>query len=102
MGWIIRLDDQDFEQKDRLQSVQTHLIIGCHLVRLWPDSHLLSGPFWVPPGLFAKKWILLDVDVVKTPVRTLVISYKTADGTTYVAPLRLQGLSRLRHRRNVR
>jgi hypothetical protein len=31
----------------------------------FPSSHLLSLPFAVPPGLFAKKWILLN-----TPERT--------------------------------
>lgn len=27
---------------------------------LYPDSHLLSGPFSVPPGLFVKRWVLIN------------------------------------------
>jgi len=29
-------------------------------VAIFPDSHLLAGPFAVPPNLFAKKWVLLN------------------------------------------
>ena len=29
-------------------------------VKLFPSSHLLGGPFGVPPGLFVKRWVVLN------------------------------------------
>lgn len=43
---------------------------------IFPGSHLMAGRFVVPPGLFAKKWILLDVS--------------GADGAISVEALRLK------------
>jgi len=50
----------------------------------YPDQHLLTTPFRVPPGLFAKRWILLA-----TPdnppggcVDSMILSYETSDHAT--------------------
>ncbi len=28
--------------------------------KIFPETHLMAGPFLIPPGLFAKKWVLLN------------------------------------------
>jgi hypothetical protein len=38
----------------------TEAIDGAQAVPMFPDTHLLAGPFSVPPGLFTKKWVLLN------------------------------------------
>jgi hypothetical protein len=50
----------------------------------YPDQHLLTTPFRIPPGLFAKRWILLS-----TPdnppggcVDSMILSYETSDHLT--------------------
>jgi hypothetical protein len=50
----------------------------------YPEQHLLSVPFSVPPGLFIKRWILLS-----TPdnppggcIDSMVLSYETSDHAT--------------------
>jgi hypothetical protein len=50
----------------------------------YPDQHLLTVPFPVPPGLFTKRWILLS-----TPdkprggcVDSMILSYQTSDHDT--------------------
>jgi hypothetical protein len=50
----------------------------------YPDQHLLSVPFSIPPGLFIKRWILLS-----TPdnppggcIDSMVLSYETSDHAT--------------------
>jgi hypothetical protein len=50
----------------------------------YPDQHLLTVPFSIPPGLFVKRWILLS-----TPdnppggcVDSMVLSYETSDHST--------------------
>jgi hypothetical protein len=50
----------------------------------YPEQHLLTTPFRVPPGLFAKRWILLS-----TPdnppggcVDSMILSYETSDHAT--------------------
>jgi hypothetical protein len=50
----------------------------------FPESHVLSLPFGVPPGLFSKKWILLNTrpraDV--GCVRSMLLDYQTENGQT--------------------
>jgi hypothetical protein len=48
-------------------------------VRPLPSTHLLAVPFGVPPGLFAKKWVLLNTRGSTTPcVRRMLIDYDVA------------------------
>lgn len=51
-------------------------------VEPYPESHLLSGPFSVGPGLFAKKWIVLETspDVTRACVERLRVSYRVQSG----------------------
>lgn len=45
-------------------------------VHVLPQSHLLSIPFAVPPGLFTKKWILLQTRSLTSPcISSLLIDY---------------------------
>lgn len=50
----------------------------------YPDQHLLSTPFRVPPGLFTKRWILLSTP--NNPpggcINTMILSYETSDHQT--------------------
>jgi len=50
-------------------------------VAMFPDSHLLAGPFAVPPNLFAKKWVLLNTkDGNNVPcIDRLVLTYEFED-----------------------
>ena len=47
------------------------------------DSHLLAVPFSVPPGLFIKKWVLLQSDsaAVTRPLSSAILTYRFADET---------------------
>lgn len=50
----------------------------------YPDQHLLTVPFSVPPGLFTKRWILLSTPD-KPPggcVDSMIVSYETHDHET--------------------
>lgn len=51
-------------------------------VPLFPDTHLLSVPFAVPPGLFSKKWILLNTPSAGPAacVKAMLIEYETERG----------------------
>jgi hypothetical protein len=43
---------------------------------IFPDTHLLSGPFAVPPSLFVKKWITLGTPGGDSPcVSSMTLSY---------------------------
>jgi hypothetical protein len=43
---------------------------------IFPETHLLSGPFAVPPSLFVKKWITLGTPGSDTPcVSSMTLSY---------------------------
>jgi len=63
----------------------------------YPDQHLLTTPFRIPPGLFANRWILLSTpyDPPGGCVDTMTISYETSDHQTARAlvPIRLPGSS---------
>jgi hypothetical protein len=49
-------------------------------VRTLPSTYLLSVPFSIPPGLFAKKWIVLGTHDRRTPcVRALLLEYELQD-----------------------
>jgi len=49
-------------------------------VRVMPQSHLLNVPFAVPPGLFAKKWVLLQTRSRPAPcINTMLIDYETRE-----------------------
>lgn len=49
-------------------------------VRVVPQSHLLNVPFAVPPGLFAKKWVLLQTRSRAAPcIGTMLIDYDTRE-----------------------
>lgn len=44
---------------------------------IFPETHLLSGPFAVPPSLFVKKWITLGTPGGKAPcVSAMTLSYQ--------------------------
>ena len=47
------------------------------------DSHLLAGPFSVPPRLFIKKWVLIQSDVaaVARPLGSAILSYQLDDNS---------------------
>jgi hypothetical protein len=49
-----------------------------------PEDHLLSVPFSVPPGLFTKKWIVLNSRPQEPGghdcIESATLSYETADG----------------------
>lgn len=49
---------------------------------LFPQSHLLSVPFEIPPGLFADKWVLLQTpDPGKAGcIRSIILDYETEAG----------------------
>lgn len=50
----------------------------------YPDQHLLTTPFRVPPGLFTKRWILFSTS--DNPpggcVDSMILSYETSDHAT--------------------
>ena len=50
----------------------------------YPDQHLLTTPFRIPPGLFTKRWILLSTsdDPLGGCIDSMVLSYETSDHTT--------------------
>lgn len=49
-------------------------------VRLLPQSHLSSVPFAVPPGLFTKKWVLLQTRSRAAPcINTMLLDYDTRE-----------------------
>jgi hypothetical protein len=49
-------------------------------VRVTPRSHLLNVPFAVPPGLFTKKWVLLQTRSRAAPcINTMLIDYDTRE-----------------------
>lgn len=48
---------------------------------IFPDTHLLSGPFAVPPSLFVKKWITLGTLGGDAPcVSSMTLSYQVEGG----------------------
>ena len=48
-------------------------------VKLFPSSHLLAGPFGVPPGLFVKRWVVLNTRgaAAKRCIRSAFLNYDT-------------------------
>lgn len=53
--------------------------------RLLPASHLLAVPFAIPPGLFAKKWVLLNTRNAATPcITSMRIDYDVERGNERV------------------
>jgi len=49
-------------------------------VQALPSTYLLSVPFSIPPGLFAKKWVVLGTHDRRTPcVRALLLEYVLQD-----------------------
>ena len=50
-------------------------------VAIFPDSHLLAGPFSVPPNLFTKKWVLLNTQGGNNVpcIDQLVLTYEFED-----------------------
>jgi hypothetical protein len=48
---------------------------------IFPESHLLAVPFGVPPGLFAKKWIVLNtVPERRVCIRSMLLDYESDAG----------------------
>jgi hypothetical protein len=47
---------------------------------LFPDGHLLAVPFSVPPGLFTKKWIVVEAPPGLKCIISAVLEYETAEG----------------------
>jgi hypothetical protein len=53
--------------------------------RLLPETHLLAMPFAIPPGLFAKKWVLLNTRSAATPcITSMLIDYDVERGNERV------------------
>jgi hypothetical protein len=50
----------------------------------YPDQHLLSAPFRIPPGLFATRWILLSTsdNPAGGCIDSMILSYETSDHLT--------------------
>jgi hypothetical protein len=58
---------------------------GAESPRLLPESHLLAVPFAIPPGLFAKKWVLLNTRDAATPcITSMLIDYDVERGNERV------------------
>jgi hypothetical protein len=51
-------------------------IDGLERPPIFPETHLLSGPFSVPPALFVKKWITLGTPAAAPCVSTMTLSYQ--------------------------
>lgn len=49
--------------------------------KVFPESHLMSGEFQVPAGLYERKWILFNVDSKDTYPREVTLEYEV-DGMT--------------------
>lgn len=65
------------DQGDRVERAE-----GAHLL---PESHLLAVPFAIPPGLFAKKWVLLNTRSAATPcITSMLIDYDVERGNERV------------------
>jgi hypothetical protein len=48
---------------------------------IFPESHLLAVPFGVPPGLFAKKWIVLNtVPNRQVCIQSMLLDYESDAG----------------------
>lgn len=48
---------------------------------IFPESHLLAVPFGVPPGLFAKKWIVLNTSPNSgVCIRSMLLDYESDAG----------------------
>jgi hypothetical protein len=46
-----------------------------------PSTHLLALPFSVPPGLFTKRWLLLNTRGARTPcIRQVLLDYDVQRG----------------------
>jgi len=41
-----------------------------------PDSHLLAGPFAVPPGLFVKRWLVVQTKSSSECLDQLLVGYE--------------------------
>jgi hypothetical protein len=50
----------------------------------YPEQHLLTTPFRIPPGLFAKRWILLSTSDNSSGgcIDSMILSYETSDHAT--------------------
>lgn len=58
---------------------------GAERVRLLTETHLLAVPFGIPPGLFAKRWVLLEShDIVAPCIASMWIDYTVERGNERV------------------
>jgi hypothetical protein len=61
----------------------------------YPDQHLLTTPFRIPPGLFAKRWILLHTsdNPLGGCIDSMILSYETSDHATgrVILPFKVRG-----------
>lgn len=50
----------------------------------FPDQHLLTTPFRIPPGMFTKRWILLTTSANPPGgcIDSMILSYETSDHAT--------------------
>jgi len=61
----------------------------------YPDQHLLTTPFRVPPGMFTKRWILLSTS--DNPpggcIDSMILTYETSDHATgrVLLPFKVSG-----------
>ena len=56
-------------------------IASVERVRDLPSSHLLALPIAVPPGLFSKRWVLLNTSDARTPcIRKMLLDYDVQVG----------------------
>jgi hypothetical protein len=57
-------------------------VTAAEWTELFPQNHLLSMPLAVPPGLFAKRWILLDTSAVERGlgcISSCTLSYQSGE-----------------------
>jgi hypothetical protein len=62
-------------------SEQAARVDAAEQVPILPQAHLLATPFAVPPGLFTKKWVLLNTRSHETPcIVSMRIDYEVEHG----------------------
>jgi hypothetical protein len=60
----------------------------------FPATHLLAVPFRIPPGLFAKRWLVLGTGPAQPAgcIDSMTLDYQTADGWRERVPVHFKAL----------
>jgi hypothetical protein len=79
-----------------LKDSQARPTFRADVAKTVPATHLLSLPFSIPPGLFARRWIVLDTsrDAAIPCLRRMLLEYQVRDGARERSWLRLRGYVR--------